>query len=803
MDYEKMGAFYLGKDVDPTTMEMGQAPLLYDSKDLTTHAVCVGMTGSGKTGLCLSLLEEAAMDGIPAIAIDPKGDIGNLLLSFPELRPDDFKPWVDAGEAERKGKSIDEFAKDTADLWKNGLAEWDQSGDRIKKLREKSEFRIYTPGSEAGLGLSILHSFKCPDKATVEDTDALRDKITSTCSGLLSMVGVDADPLQSRDHILLSTILDTQWKEGNDLDVKALIKLISKPGIDTVGAFDLEDFYPAKERMGLAMKLNNLIASPSFSSWTKGEELSAKKLLWSEDGKPRISIISIAHLSDAERMFFVTLLLGEVTAWMRRQSGTSSLRAMLYMDEIFGFLPPTANPPSKHSLLLLLKQARAFGLGLVLATQNPVDIDYKALSNAGTWFLGRLQTEQDVNRVIEGLKGAASQAGKSLDAGEVSKILAGLQKRMFLMNNVHDDGPTLFSTRWAMSFLRGPLTRTHIKTLMDPYRQSQEELAQAAKDKESSSPKATKKEAPVKSGESQQDMPVIEDTVSQWFMVKEDADEPLVYRPYLLGHGELHYVNSKADVDEYKTMACLRSANEISGRAIWGDSDFIDTSVELDTEPKEGASFKKLDKKATKEKSFSSWEKSLKTHFYKEAPLILFECEQMKLVSELGEEKSDFKIRVRETARERRDEALEKLRDKYAPKVVRLEERIASAKHQVEKKTESLSQQKYSTALSAGATVLGALFGRKVASRGNVGRAATTMRGVGRASSKKGDVERAQEKVADLEQKLVDLEEELKDKLEDAKEFDSVDAFEIEEKLIRLRKTDTEITKMGILWIAK
>ena len=423
------------------------------------------MTGSGKTGLCLSLLEEAAIDGVPAIAIDPKGDIGNLLLTFPDLQAADFQPWVDTGEASRKGQSVEEFASATAETWRKGLAEWNQDGARIQRLRDAAEVAIYTPGSNSGRPLSILRSFTAPDAATSSDATALKERIGSAVAGLLGLLGIDADPIKSREHILLSAILDAAWRKGQGPDLAAIIQAVQKPPFDKVGVFDVESFYPAKERMELALRVNGLLASPGFEAWLEGEALDIQKLLYTDAGKPRISIISIAHLNDAERMFVVTLIANELVAWMRRQSGTTSLRAVFYMDEVFGYFPPSAMPPSKLPLLTLMKQARAFGLGVVLATQNPVDLDYKGLGNAGTWFIGRLQTERDKNRVIEGLLGTEAAGG--MDRAGLEALMSSLTQRTFLMRNVHDDAPVLLRTRWALSYLRGPLTLAEIKRLTD------------------------------------------------------------------------------------------------------------------------------------------------------------------------------------------------------------------------------------------------------------------------------------------------------------------------------------------------
>ncbi len=451
--FEKLGAFYLGRVQDLEAGKTTSEYLLYDAKDLTTHALCVGMTGSGKTGLCVSLLEEAGIDGIPAIVVDPKGDIGNLLLTFPQLRPVDFRPWIDESEAARQGQSPDEFAEVTAHRWRQGLADWDQDGARIERFRSAVDLAIYTPGSSAGLPLTVLRSFVAPSPTIIEDVDAFRDRVASAAAGLLALLGIDIDPVRSREFILVSSLLDQAWRKGRDLDIASLIQEIQTPPFQKIGVMDINTFYPKKDRVELSMALNSLLASPSFSGWLEGEPLDIKRLLYTPQGKPRISILSIAHLSDAERMFFVTILLNELLAWVRSQSGTPSLRALFYMDEVFGYFPPVANPPSKTPMLTLLKQARAFGVGMVLATQNPVDLDYKGLSNCGTWFLGRLQTERDKARVLDGLEGASSQAGDQFDRRQMDTILSGLSGRMFLMNNVHEEEPVVFHTRWAMSYL--------------------------------------------------------------------------------------------------------------------------------------------------------------------------------------------------------------------------------------------------------------------------------------------------------------------------------------------------------------
>jgi hypothetical protein len=793
--FEKLGAFYLGRRYDADQAAVTPELVLYDAKDLTTHALCVGMTGSGKTGLCVSLLEEAAIDGIPAIAIDPKGDLGNLLLNFPLLRPEDFRPWIDESQAARKGMSPDEYAAAVASMWKEGLADWGQDGARLRRLRDASDVAIYTPGSSAGLQLMLLRSFTAPDAALVEDTDALRERVAATVAGLLALVGIEADPVRSREHILLSNLFERAWSEGRDLDLPSLITEVQSPPLEKVGVMDLEMFYPSKERVELSMTLNNLLASPGFAAWMEGEPFEVSRLLWTPDGRPRISVLSIAHLSEAERMFFVTILLNEVIAWMRTQSGTASLRALLYMDEVFGYFPPTANPPSKTAMLTLLKQARAYGLGVVLATQNPVDLDYKGLSNAGTWFLGRLQTERDKARVMDGLEGASAAQGKALDRKQVDRILSGLDSRVFLMHNVHEDEPVLFHTRWAMSYLRGPLTRTQIQQLMADRKR---ESVAAAPPRRKARPAGGK----AKPSKSTGGRPVIHADIEESFMPSVRAAGRLVYRPALLGTADLHFANARAGVDSWETVAYVAPLRAKAGAKIWDTSEPLESGEpELVNEPDEGAEFNSLPKKATQASSYTSWQKAFKTHLYKQNTIGLFKCKELKLSSQPGETEAEFHIRLREAAREKRDGAVEKLRKRYGPKLARLQERIRRGQERVGKEKSQYDQQKMQTAVSMGATVLGALFGRKVASVGTVGRATTTMRGMGRASREKQDVARAARDLEALEQQLADLEVEFQEEVAVLGDAVSVDAFEVKEVVIRPRKTDIAIGHFGLVWL--
>ncbi len=573
--YEKLGAFYLGRTYDLQQRRPTTDLVLYDSRDLVTHAVVVGMTGSGKTGLCVTLLEEAAIDGIPAIVIDPKGDLTNLLLTFPELRPQDFRPWINEEDARRQGLDPDSYAAKQAELWQRGLADWDQDGSRIQRLRDSAEFVVYTPGSDAGLPVAVLKSFAAPPPEVVGDSEAMRERVAGVTAGLLGLLGIEADPVQSREHVLLSTILNNAWNQGQGLDMPALIAAIQNPPFSRLGVMELESFYPAADRFALAVRLNNLIASPDFSRWLEGEPLNVGEMLYTAAAKPRVAIFSIAHLNDAERMFFVSLLLSATLGWVRSQSGTASLRALLYMDEIAGYFPPVSNPPSKAPLLTLMKQARAFGLGVVLATQNPVDLDYKGLANAGTWFIGRLLTQRDKDRVLDGLEGAAAGASSEFDRAAIDKMLSQLENRVFLMNNVHEDTPAVIHTRWAMSYLRGPLTRRQIRMLMDPYRRIvSKEAPVRMPQREGALPAEAVPSPTVRVPAERTSRPILPPGVRQAFIPARSvpAGPNAVYRPMLLATATLRYADTKLSIDQEQRVVYLVPLIPRSGSPVEWDS---------------------------------------------------------------------------------------------------------------------------------------------------------------------------------------------------------------------------------------
>ncbi|HEX6532855.1 MAG TPA: ATP-binding protein [Nitrospira sp.] len=768
-DFERLGVFYLGRPYDLSAKRANPGWLLYDSKDLVTHAVCVGMTGSGKTGLCLSLLEEAAIDNIPAIIIDPKGDLSNLLLTFPSLKGEDFLPWINEDDARKKGQSPGDYASAQAELWKKGLAAWGQDGARIQRLRESAEAVIYTPGSNAGLSVSILKSFAAPAEDVRNDAELLRERINTTVTSLLGLIGVEADPIQSREHILLATILGHAWTQGTDLDLAALIQAIQSPPVAKIGVMDVEAFFPSKERFALAMKLNNLLAAPGFQAWLEGAPLDIQQFLYTAAGKPRLVIFSIGHLNDAERMFFVTLLLSQMVGWMRAQSGTTSLRALLYMDEIFGYFPPVANPPSKLPLLTLLKQARAFGLGVVLATQNPVDLDYKGLANTGTWLIGRLQTERDKARVLEGLEGASSTAGKKFDKGRMEQTLAGLGNRIFLMNNVHEDEPVVFETRWCLSYLRGPLTRSQIKTLMDPIKSQRATVdGQSMKRGQpsavgSQSGPASNDPVPLSVGSAR---PILPPDVPQHFVpirgTKPEGNE-LVYAPMLLGSAAVRFADGKSGVEATQEVTVLVPMSEGALTVNWDQSTPAPlTPADLEQSPQGTAKFLAPPAAAGKAKSYDLWNKEFGGWLYRTQKLELFKSPSTAQLSNPGESERDFRLRLQQSGREQRDKEGDSLRKKYAPKIAGLQERIRRAEQQKEKQQTEARSSQMQAAISVGASILGAFLGRKTISAANIGRATTAIRGAGRVLKESQDVGLAQENVAALQQQLTDLEAQFK-----------------------------------------
>jgi len=789
-DYEKLGVFYLGRRFDPEAKKTTDDLVLYDSRDLVTHALCVGMTGSGKTGLGIGVIEEAAIDSVPVIVIDPKGDLTNLLLTFPDLRPDDFRPWVNEDDARRTGQDVATFAADQADRWKKGLAEWGEDGTRIQRLRDAAEFTIYTPGSTTGIPVSVLTSFARPASDEVE---LVRERAQTTISSLLALAGVDVEPMKSREHILLTTILLAAWQAGESPDIASLIQRIQQPPMTRIGVIDLESFYPVKERFELAMTINTLIASPGFEVWTQGEPLDVASFFRTSSGRPRVSIFSIAHLNDSQRMFFVALLLNAVVGWMRTQSGTSSLRAMVYMDEIFGFFPPTANPPSKGPLLTLLKQGRAAGVSVVLATQNPVDLDYKGLSNIGTWWLGRLQTERDKARLLDGLEGAGDHGG--FDRGEIDRLLSSLSARVFLMLNVHEDRLTLFQSRWTLSYLRGPLGRDEIKrlTLSQPASATAGSVV-PPRPEPVAAPTGTRV-ATVAS------RPIVPPEIPQFFS-PEATGGPVPLTPVLYGAANVRFLDPKVKVDVTKLVTWTTPIGDGAVAVDWDAAAVVDLAPEmLERDAPDDAAFAQVPAAALKARNYDAWSKQMVTAVTTRESLDVLRSPSTGEISRPDESERDFRARLQQTSRELRDRKIENLRKKYAPRQAALDEKLRRAQQAVERESQQATGQTVQTMISVGATIMGALMGRKAISASTIGKATTAARGIGRTMKESEDISRARETVqADTEQRQA-LEDELKMEMSTL-EAEGDPATETFDRIsVKAKRANVTVKLVSLLWV--
>ena len=792
-EYEKLGAFYLGKEYDLASRKRRDDLLLYDSKDLTTHGVIIGMTGSGKTGLGIALLEEALIDNIPVIAIDPKGDLTNLMLNFPDLRAQDLRPWINEQDALNAGLTPEAFAANQADLWRKGLGSWDQDPARITRLKEAADIAVYTPGSTAGLPVSVLRSFAAPPTPVMQDKDLLRERIQTTATSLLALLGMEVDPITSREHILVSNIFESVWASGKALDLAGLIRAIQTPPFERIGVMDLDAFYPGKERFQLAMRLNNLLAAPGFEAWLEGESLNINRMLFTDSGKPRASIFTISHLSDAERMFFVSMLLNEILAWVRTQSGTSSLRAILYMDEIFGYFPPVKNPPSKAPLLTLLKQARAFGLGVVLSTQNPVDLDYKGLSNTGSWFIGRLQTERDKERVLAGLEGAA--AGSGFDRSRMEEVLAGLGKRIFLLNNVHENAPVTFETRWALSYLRGPLTREQIKKLMADKKSATVPLPVG-------SPQPAAAGEPVPEAAAAGEPPIVAPGIKVMYLPASGAGQGLMYYPAVAGWLDVYYSSAKYRVDVNHKLAVAAMLEDGPVPVDWDQAEELGPRTDdLQTAPLSGADFAQLPSAAEKVQSYNKWNKDLLRWVRQNRPLTLYRSKRFQQTSDPGESRSEFLSRLVQAAREQRDLEVEKLRRKYSAKYNTLQRRLMTAEQTLQREQEQVKSKKMETMVSFGTAILGAFLGRKAVSATSATRFGTAVKSAGRMRKESMDVARAQETVAAVKHEMSQLDERLQsdiNRLDTA--FDPADE-ELEEIMVKAQSTNIALEVFGLIWM--
>lgn len=795
---EKIGSFYLGAEYDNTSGSVTDLIVDYDARDLTTHAVCVGMTGSGKTGLCIGLLEEAALDRVPALIIDPKGDMTNLLLQFEDLSPEDFKPWVNIDDANRKGMTVDEYATKISNQWSEGIASWGQNKDRIKALKKSVDYTIYTPGSTAGIPINILGSFSAPRVDFDSDAEMIRERIQGIVAALLGMIGSKEDPVRSREGILLSNLFEHYWRQGTDLDLTLLIKGIQSPPMSQLGVFDIETFYPSKDRFDLAMSFNTLIASPQFKNWLEGDDLDIDKLYFTADGKPRHSIFYIAHLSDSERMFFVTLLLNALISWMRSQSGTTSLRSLLYFDEIFGYFPPTANPPSKKPLLTLLKQARAFGVGTVLVTQNPVDIDYKGLSNAGTWFIGKLQTERDKMRILEALEGAISESGSKSQL-DYDKLISGLDSRVFLMHNVHEDGPVLFHTRWVLSYLRGPMTRPQIESLMSPKKQNVTD-----KDNNQTSVKTARTTRDHSVSGLSALAPSLDPEIHQKYLIPENSDltDQLTFYPKILAVGRVRFLDTKRDCDKIENISLLLDPPDEFGRLNWEEGlplEDWESKLRDNVKASNGIElrFAEIPDSMNTRKELNNLENEFSDYLYHNKLLKILEHEDLELYQRQNESEEAFMMRVAVAAREERDEEIEELREAYAKKLEKLEDKIRDEERDLYDAEEDAKSRKQDEFINIAETVFSVLGKGRRRSFSTV----STKRRMSRRATER--VDQIRDEIEDLQLDYKDLEKELSEKISEIQDHWRTAEDNISEKAVKPRRADVFIENMIVCWTAE
>ena len=762
--YEKLGLFYLGTKSEDDDLT------LYKSKDLTTHAMIIGMTGSGKTGLGIDLLEEAAIDNIPSLVIDPKGDMGNLCLAFENLSAEEFAPWVESNK--------DPVA--VATMWREGLRASYQDLSRVKKFAAV-EKTIYTPGSSAGVGVNILGSFEAPSAEILDDSDTLTSLINTTVSSLLTLLDIDSDPLSSKEHLLLSNIFYHYYMKGESLSIEALIGYIASPPFEKVGIVSLKQFYPQKERMKLAMALNGVISSISFSSWIEGEALDIQKMLYDEEGKAKIAIFNIAHLNDTQRMFFVTLLLNAYISWMRKQRGTSSLKSILYMDEIFGFFPPSQNPPSKKPMMLLLKQARAFGTGVILSTQNPVDIDYKAISNIGTWFIGKLQTKQDIEKVLEPLA-----AKSKLSKAEIAHKLATLKGREFFLKNVHQDETLNFSTRWVLSYLKGPITKDDIRLLMQ-----KRKTRSIHNEKQNSAPKEA-------SFVQKEQKPIVSALIKEYFYTT-DINASTPYYPYIYVDAKVRFYNQKRAIDSSKEFSMALELYEDQQQYLWEDAEACSIEHFLTQEP-HNASFASLPALIADARSLKDAQKSVANYLYATQRVELFRQKELKMESKPNQSRRDFLVDVADRIRELRDEKVEKLELKYKKKLNALEKKSQRLERKLQKEESDVSAKTSDTLIDVGMALFGAFFGKSSASISSVRRGASAFKKGRSVLKEKEDVNEVKAMMAELEADMEALQFEFEDEIAKVEERFAVENYTVEPFYIKPRRSDIVINDIALLW---
>jgi Helicase HerA, central domain len=786
----------LGTRIDPATGEPGTEALTLDSADLTTHGVIVGMTGSGKTGLAIVMLEEALSAGIPALILDPKGDMANLLLTFPDLSPQSFRPWVSEEDARREGVTLDELAAKTATTWREGLEAQGYGSERIRALRDAADFAVFTPGSEAGIPLNVIGSLKAPELAWETEAETMRDEIEGTVTSLLGLIGIKADPLSSREFVLMSNLIENAWRSGQHLDLSTLIGQVQTPPLRKLGVFDLDTFFPPKERMELALKLNSLVASPAFAAWGEGQPLDPETLLRTHESKPRAAIVYLAHLSEDERQFVVTLVLSKLVTWMRGQRGTPDLRVLAYMDEVFGFVPPTAAPPAKKPILTIFKQGRAFGVGMVLATQNPVDLDYKAMSNAGTWMVGRLQTENDKARVLEGLRSAAGGA----DLAALDAAIGGLGKRQFMLVSAKSSEPVLFTTRWAMSYLRGPLTKDQISDLMRDVPPAPA-AAVAASPEPAAAPEAPADASPVAPATASGVPVLYVDPAAGWAGEIGATPGGQRLRAYLAARVAVQFDDTSADVDERQEYEALygpldEGFDVASETAVdYDDRDFVEAAPD-------GAAHYVLPAEPIGEDSFFRVaERGITRHLKGSLTLELQRNRALKLVSRPGEAPEQFAQRCDQAAQAAADAEAAKIRDRLEARRDRLEAALAQAQARVEELTVDERSRSQNELVAGAGAVLGALLGGRRSTRSIAGALSGAASRRGMSTRTAARRESAQEKVERIEVDLEELEQEILDEVQELDDKWREKAAEIDSVTIRPEGSDVHIARLALVWV--
>ena len=809
------GKFYLGKDPKDDQL------VFYSPDDLTTHAVVVGMTGSGKTGLCIGLLEEAALQNIPAIMIDPKGDITNALLHFPDLLPSDFQPWVNPDEARRAGQTIEQAAQEAAASWRGGLEKWGIGPERIQALKNAAHFAIYTPGSDAGIPISILASLKAPVIPWAGNQEILREKISGTVTALLGLVGMtDVDPVRSREHILLANIFEQAWSKNKDLDLGELIMQTQNPPFEKLGVMDLNVFFPEKDRFELSMLLNNILAAPAFQTWIQGEPLDIESLLWGEDDRPRHSVFYLAHLTDSERMFFITLLYSAIETWMRSQPGATTLRALVYFDEIFGYAPPISNPPTKALLLRMLKQARAFGVGQILVTQNPVDLDYKGLSNAGTWFIGKLQTEKDKERLLDGLQGAS---GGLIDRATYDQLISRLAKRQFLLHNVHEKEPQIFQTRWVMNYLAGPLTRTQIPALnrlagvgvqtieagggadlaSSPALDELQPIAAVPPvppEKDIAMPAGTQTRAVLPAGVAEYFLPnnltMVEAFQTAGKPVPAQAlGQGLLYKPVLLVQADIRYLQRKYDLDHEEKRTALVPDPDPRGVVRWEDyqtSPISPDQLERDAAP--GARYGLLEAPFSDARTIKSLESDFVDWVYRRSSVTVFANETLNLYAGPETTEGGFRKQISDEARKAMQDELDATRDKFQKKYDVLQKKLDREKRELEDDRTEHSQRK----LEEFTTHFENLFGGKAYGRRRISSSLSKRRMTQKA---KDDIEESEDMIEELESDIAILTQEMEEAIDELEAKWAEVARQVTEITVNPYKKDILVEIFGVAWM--